>query len=105
MGGSVMRERRAEANVRLTHYPSSRVRAASERQHRADAPAPAQVLHRLVDLGERPTCRDEPHQIEPPGLPEPEEARDVADRVAAPERAAEELLLADREQRRRRDRD
>ena len=59
--------------------------------------------HRLVDLGERPARGDQRFEIEAPGAPEREQARDLAQRVAAPERAADDLLLGQREQRRRRD--
>ena len=69
-------------------------------EDRPDPPRRPQVVQRRVDLGERPPRRDEPLEVEPPGLPEGEKPRDVAHRVRAAERAAEELLLGEDEERR-----
>src|SRR5512143_191412 len=72
-------------------------------QHRAHAARCAQVVHRLVDLRQRPPGGDQRVEIEALGAIEVEQARDVAQRVAAAERAADHLLLRQREQRRRRE--
>src|SRR5262245_14491347 len=71
----------------------------------ADPATRTEVGERVVHLTERATVRDEAIQIEPSAAPERDQARNVPQRVATSQRAAEQLLLRDREQRRRIDGD
>src|SRR5262245_42383494 len=64
----------------------------SDGEDRAEAAARPEVVHRLIDLGERPPRRDEAFEVQATRLPERDQPRDVADGIAAPERAAHELL-------------
>ena len=69
-------------------------------------PRPASMsAKRLVDLVERAAVGDEPLEVELARPPEVDHPGHVAQRVAAAEEAALELLLLDAEQHRGRDRD
>src|SRR5262245_7651208 len=99
--------RSQRANIVLLRVSKMRPMAPilADRQDRADAAARAQVGEALLDRGEWAARGDQALEIEPARLPERDEPRDVAQRVRATERAAEELLLLDHEDRRGRELD
>src|SRR6478752_9583680 len=65
---------------------------------RADADAGGEVGEGVVDVVERAAGGHEGIEVELTGAPHGDHARDVTQRVAAPEEAAHELLLADAEE-------
>jgi hypothetical protein len=64
-----------------------------------DAAAGAHLVEGLVDARERVAGGDQRLEVELAGAPQRDEARDVAQRVAAAEDAADELLLLHAEER------